>query len=61
MLGYLAYIYHLVRDPTNQHYFANLTSGFTSVSNSYYLSILRKLERKTGTGIALFKTGVGIL
>jgi glucosamine-6-phosphate deaminase len=50
MLGYLAYIYHLVRDPTNQHYFANLTSGFTSVSNSYYLSILRKLERKLEQG-----------
>ena len=33
MLGYLAHIYHLVRDPSNQHYFANLTSGFTAVSN----------------------------
>ena len=43
MLGYLAYIYHLVRDPTNKHYFANLTSGFTSVSNQYCLSIVRKL------------------
>ena len=35
MLGYLAHIYHLVRDPSNRHYFANLTSGFTSVSNPY--------------------------
>ncbi|HEY6192120.1 MAG TPA: glucosamine-6-phosphate deaminase [Bacteroidota bacterium] len=45
MLGYLPYLYHLVRDPTNQHYFANLTSGFTAVSNQYLLSIVRKLER----------------
>lgn len=44
MLAYLAHIYHLVRDPSNQHYFGNLTSGFTSVSNQYFLSILRKLE-----------------
>jgi glucosamine-6-phosphate deaminase len=44
MLSYLPYVYHLVRDPSNQHYFANLTSGFTSVSNQYFLSILRKLE-----------------
>jgi glucosamine-6-phosphate deaminase len=44
MLAYLAYIYHLVRDPSNQHYFANLTSGFTSVSNFYFREILVKLE-----------------
>ena len=53
MLGYLAYIYHLVRDPSNKHYFANLTSGFTSVSNSYFLSILLKLESSLESG-ALF-------
>jgi len=46
MLGYLSYIYHLVRDPTNSHHFANLTSGFTSVSNAYLLSILRKAEHQ---------------
>ena len=44
MLAYLAYIYHLVRDPTNRHFFANLTSGFTSVSNAYFLSLLQKLD-----------------
>jgi glucosamine-6-phosphate deaminase len=44
MLGYLAYIYHLVREPDNTHHFANLTSGFTSVSNHYFLSVIRKLE-----------------
>jgi glucosamine-6-phosphate deaminase len=44
MLGYLAYIYHLVRDPGNRHAFANLTSGFTSVSNDYCRSIVQKLQ-----------------
>ncbi len=44
-LGYLSYLYHLVRDPSNEHYFANITSGFTAVSNHYYLSIVRKLHR----------------
>jgi len=44
MLGYLAHIYHLVRDPTNKHFFANLTSGFTSVSNPFCLSIVTNLE-----------------
>jgi glucosamine-6-phosphate deaminase len=43
MLGYLPYLYHLVRDPGNTHIFANLTSGFTAVSNPYFLSIIRKL------------------
>ena len=45
MLSYLAHIYHLVRDASNVHYFANLTSGFTSVTNAYVLSILVKLEK----------------
>jgi glucosamine-6-phosphate deaminase len=45
MLAYLPYLSHLVRDPFNQHNFANLTSGFTSVSNHYFLSIVKKLRR----------------
>jgi glucosamine-6-phosphate deaminase len=45
MLSYLAHIYHLVRDASNVHYFANLTSGFTSVTNAHVLSILVKLEK----------------
>lgn len=59
MLAYLAHIYHLVRDPSNKHYFANLTSGFTSVSNPYFLSILGKLEAhlETGTLFALLVQG----
>jgi glucosamine-6-phosphate deaminase len=47
-LGYLSYLYHLVRDPTNEHYFANMTSGFNAVSNHYYLSIVKKLHRHLG-------------
>ena len=59
MLGYLAYVYHLVRDPTNKHHFANLTSGFTSVSNRYCLSIVRKLREhlESGSFSALLKEG----
>lgn len=44
MLGYLAHLYHLVRDATNQHYFANLTSGFTAVTNAFVLETLKELE-----------------
>jgi len=51
MLAYLAHIYHLVRDPSNKHYFGNLTSGFTSVSNVYFLSILEKLEKMLEAGL----------
>jgi len=49
MLAYLPYLSHLVRDPSNQHEFANLTSGFTSVSNPYFLSIVKKLRRYLAT------------
>ena len=48
MLAYLAHIYHLVRDATNIHYFANLTSGFTSVTNAYMLAQVKKLEKYSG-------------
>ncbi|MFN4226763.1 MAG: glucosamine-6-phosphate deaminase [Candidatus Ratteibacteria bacterium] len=45
MLGYLPYILHLVRKPTNHHYFATLTSGFTSITNRYALYQLENLEK----------------
>ncbi len=45
MLGYLAHIYHLVRDPSNVHYFANLTSGFTSVTNAFMNSRVGSLGK----------------
>ncbi|MFC1543435.1 glucosamine-6-phosphate deaminase [Candidatus Neomarinimicrobiota bacterium] len=35
LLGYLPSIIHQVRSATNRHHFAVMTSGFTSVSNSY--------------------------
>ncbi len=59
MLGYLAHIYHLVRDPSNHHYFCNLTSGFTAVSNPYCLTVIQKLEQYIDTPefVALFKKG----
>ncbi|MCM8815072.1 MAG: glucosamine-6-phosphate deaminase [Candidatus Omnitrophica bacterium] len=44
MLGYMPYIIHLVRTPLNNHYFATLTSGFTSVTNSYVVEQMKNLE-----------------
>jgi glucosamine-6-phosphate deaminase len=35
MLGYLPYIVRHVRDASNTHYFACLTSGFTAVTNDF--------------------------
>lgn len=35
MLGYLAHIVHLVRNPTNVHHFAYMTSGFNAVTNGF--------------------------
>ena len=40
MLGYLPHFSHLIRDPDNYHTFANLTSGFTSVTNQFLINIL---------------------
>jgi glucosamine-6-phosphate deaminase len=40
MLGYLPYIVRHVRDATNAHYFACLTSGFTAVTNQFMLTRL---------------------
>ncbi len=42
MLGFLPYIVHLVRSPHNKHLFANMTSGFTSVTNAYVKEVLLK-------------------
>ena len=43
-LGYLPYINHLVREPSNKHHFVTMTSGFTAVTNNYMLSILEDLK-----------------
>ena len=44
MLGYLPYAVRHIRDPKNNHIFAYLTSGFTSVTNAYALSLVEKLR-----------------
>lgn len=43
MLGYLPMINHLVRNPSNKHFFTTLTSGFTAVTNKYMLELLENL------------------
>lgn len=43
MLGYWAYIIHLVRSPRNQNYFNYMTSGFNAVTNSYACAVLENL------------------
>jgi len=43
MLGYLPGIVRNVRDPSNEHHFVTLTSGFTAVSNRYMLRRLASL------------------
>ena len=40
VLGFLPHIVHLVRSPRNKQYFINMTSGFTSVTNSYLFNTL---------------------
>ncbi len=44
MLGYLPYIVHLVREPSNNHHFATMTSGFTAVTNKYMLDIIKIVD-----------------
>ena len=44
MLGYLPHVIHLIRSPENKHHFTNMTSGFTSVTNSYLKKILIATE-----------------
>ena len=44
MLGYLPYAVRHIRNSTNKHTFAYMTSGFTSVTNSYTLSLMEKLK-----------------
>ncbi len=40
MLGMMPHIIHLIRSPSNTHHFANMTSGFTSVTNGFIAEIL---------------------
>lgn len=43
LLGYLPYAVRHIRDASNRHTFAYMTSGFTSVTNQYALSRVEKL------------------
>ncbi len=45
MLGYLPYIVRNMRNPSNDHYFVTLTSGFTAVTNQYMLEQLHGVKR----------------
>jgi len=45
MLGFLPHISHLVRSASNTHYFFNMTSGFTSVTNAYVIEVLEETRR----------------
>jgi glucosamine-6-phosphate deaminase len=47
-LGYLPYINHLSRDPSNTHHFVTMTSGFTAVTNLYMLELLEDLQSFLG-------------
>lgn len=51
MLGYLPYIVHLVREPSNQHHFITFTSGFTSVANDYLSGQLENLAAHLAKGL----------
>lgn len=44
MLGYLPSIVRHIRDTTNTHYFATLTSGFTAVTDDFLRQQLEQLE-----------------
>jgi len=51
ILGYWAYIVHLVRSPKNKHHFAYMTSGFNAVTNYYAQKQLENLRRFIETPI----------
>ncbi|MDX9754483.1 MAG: glucosamine-6-phosphate deaminase [bacterium] len=49
MLGYLAGITRNIRDASNTHHFVTLTSGFTAVTNRFFLTQLEKAKLFLGT------------
>lgn len=44
MLGYLPFVVRNIREHSNYHHFATFTSGFTSVTNRYMLSLYTSLK-----------------
>ena len=51
MLGYLPLIVRHIREHSNQHFFATLTSGFTAVTNPTMVDLLKKLRHFLARGI----------
>ncbi len=49
MLGYLPAVVRHVREASNTHHFASLTSGFTSVTNGFMRAQIECLKRFAGT------------
>ncbi len=45
MLGYLPFVVRNIRNATNRHIFAYMTSGFTAVTNSFTANVLKKVKR----------------
>ncbi len=45
MLGYLPWIIRHIRDSSNTHFFATLTSGFTAVTDRFMVDQLQELRR----------------
>ena len=45
MLGYMPFVVRAIRIHNTHHHFATLTSGFTSVTNSFMLQIFKKLSK----------------
>jgi len=45
MLGYLPYAIRHIRDASNTHFFAYMTSGFTAVTNEYALYMVQNLKK----------------
>ncbi len=58
MLGYLPYIQNHITTPTNKHYFAYMTSGFTAVTNAHVSSLIKTMldHIKQGTFDSLLST-----
>jgi glucosamine-6-phosphate deaminase len=44
MLGYMPFVVRTIRDHSNTHHFATLTSGFTSVTNAYMLKLCLAMQ-----------------
>ncbi len=48
MLGYLPYVVRHIREHSNRHFFATLTSGFTAVTNAFMIERLNNLQELLG-------------